>query len=147
MKRRSKLMRRAALIVVALLAFGGGSLFAQGVPVQAVAPDPQPPKGAIVGDVTAKAGIARLDVITAIEGQAVLTLNQVAEAVLRHKPGDTMKLTIARASDNTTSEVTMTLGTNPKNASIAYMGMVLEGVLLIVPERDKTPAQQAPRGI
>ncbi len=145
-------MRRAALIVVALLAFGGGSLFAQGVPVQAVAPDPQPPKGAIVGDVTAdgpaaKAGIARLDVITAIEGQAVLTLNQVAEAVLRHKPGDTMKLTIARASDNTTSEVTMTLGTNPKNASIAYMGMVLEGVLLIVPERDKTPAQQAPRGI
>jgi hypothetical protein len=59
-----------------------------------------------------------------------------------------MKLTIARASDGATSEVTMTLGANPKNPSMAYMGLVLKGVLLIVPELQKAPTpSQSPTGI
>ena len=136
-----------------LLVLGAGFGFSQGTPVQVTAPDKQRPNGAMVGEVTAdgpaaKAGIAPRDVITAVEGQSVRTLNQIAEAILRHKPGDTMKLTIARASDGATAEVTMTLGANPKNASVAYMGLTLVGVMWVIPEWERAPSQpQSPGGI
>lgn len=108
--------------------------------------------GATVEDVTAdgpaaKAGIVANDIITAVEGAPLQSLMQIVEALARHKPGDSMELTINHAADGTSTEVTMTLGANPSNASRPYMGLTITGYLLIVPDNRTTPEQQAPPAI
>jgi C-terminal processing protease CtpA/Prc len=95
----------------------------------------------------AKAGISAHDIISAVEGTPVQSLKQIARAMARHKPGDTMALTVARASDGTITKVTMTLGTNPSDVSRAYMGLTLIGYTLLVAQGEMTPAQRQTRGI
>jgi S1-C subfamily serine protease len=51
------------------------------------------------------------DIIVAADGKPVMTMDQVATAVARKKPGDTMALEIVRGGDRRT--VTITLGTRP----------------------------------
>ena len=111
-------------------------------------------KGAIVAEVTAdgpaaKAGISAYDIVTAVEGTAVRSPLQILEALARHKPGDTMKLTVARASDGSLTEVTITLGASPRNPSQPYMGLTFDlGYILLMPEDGMPPAQkEAPPGI
>jgi S1-C subfamily serine protease len=108
--------------------------------------------GATVEDVTAggpaaKAGIAAHDIITGVEGAPLQSLMQIVEALARHKPGDSMELTIIRAADGTSTEVTMTLGANPNDASQPYMGLTIVGYLILVPDNRMTPEQQAPPAI
>jgi len=73
-------------------------------------------KGALVqsvasGSPAAKAGLQSGDVITAIDGQAVNTPEDVIAAIRDHKPGDTMKVTYVR--NGTEKTVDATLGERP----------------------------------
>jgi S1-C subfamily serine protease len=93
----------------------------------------------------AKAGISAHDLITSIDGTAVRSVRQFAEALGRHKPGEAMELTLVRASDGSHAEVTVTLGSNPKDASRAYIGLSIVEYMLLVPEGQTPPSQkQAP---
>ena len=137
---------RALSIMVVFLAFTAALCFAQDAP-GATTPSDNARPGALVDKVNAngpaaKAGIAVHDVITAVEGTTVQSLVQIAQALARHKPGDSMEFTISRASDGTVANVTMILGASPDDASRAYMGLTLVGymLLLVPPEQQATPA-------
>jgi S1-C subfamily serine protease len=86
--------------------------------------------GAFVAQVTAdspaaKAGIQARDVVTKIEGADVASPRQIVDAVAKHKPGDTLALTLVRRGDRTPKDVTVTLGKNPNDASKAWLGVSL----------------------
>jgi putative serine protease PepD len=88
----------------------------------------------------AKAGISIHDIITDIEGTAVRSPRQIVEALARHKPGDPMELTVVRASNGARTEITMTLGANPRDPSQPYMGLAVLAFVLLVPESESPPA-------
>jgi membrane-associated protease RseP (regulator of RpoE activity) len=110
-------------------------------------------QGVAVGHVTpggpaAQAGISADDIIMSIEGTPVQSIRQIIEALLGHEPGDTMEMTIARASDGTSAEITMTLGSDPHGGPRPYMGLSIDVALLLVPEGELPDAgRQAPPGI
>jgi serine protease Do len=60
------------------------------------------------GQAADKAGIQRLDVITAVEGQPVRSQDELVAAVSSRRAGDTVKLTVLR--DGKTLTLTATLG-------------------------------------
>jgi S1-C subfamily serine protease len=138
-------LRCAVALMAAVLP--AASSFPQGAPGPATTDTA--PKGALVdtvvaGGPAARAGISAHDVITAVEGTAVENLKQVAEALARHKPGDTMELTVARSSDRAITEVTLTLGADPTDASRPYMGLTLLGYLFFFfPPQGGTPPPRA----
>ena len=85
-------------------------------------------EGAFIVEVTAdgpaaKAGIAAHDVIIKLDGVAVTSPRQVVDAVGAHKPGDTMVVTLFHRADGKQTEITVTLGQNPKDAAKAWLGM------------------------
>jgi S1-C subfamily serine protease len=108
--------------------------------------------GALVDQVTAdgpaaKAGISVHDIITDVEGISVQSPNQIMEALARHKPGDAMELTVVRAADGARTEITMTLGANPRDPAQPYMGLAILAFIL-VPESVSPPAErQEPPGV
>ena len=125
------------------LAFTAALGFGQGA---RTFPD-EAPQGALVDEVTAdgpaaEAGISAHDIITAIDGTAIRSVKQIIEALERHQPGDTMEMTVARATDGTTAEVNLTLGANPRDASVPYMGLSVISYMLLVPEAANTPSEQ-----
>lgn len=109
--------------------------------------------GELVDQVTAdgpaaKAGISIHDIITDIEGTAVQSPRQIIEALARHKPGDTMELTIVRAANGARTEIRMTLGANPRDRSQPYMGLAILAFVLLAPESESPPAgNNEPPGI
>ncbi len=135
--------RRLVSVAAALLALTAGLGFAQDA-------EPRPPNdgnlppGALVDEVTAggpaaKAGISARDVITEIEGTELRSVNQIIETLMRHKPGDDMKLTVVKASDGTRAEVTLTLGANPRDQSVPYMGLFVTSYVRLPPPQIPTP--------
>lgn len=59
----------------------------------------------------AKAGISKRDIITAVNGEAVLTMTKLQSVLSGFKPGDTIKITIARYENNyIETDVDVTLG-------------------------------------
>ncbi len=54
------------------------------------------------------------DVITALDGQAITGADDLAAAILRHKPGDTVTVTVLR--DGATKQLTATLAQRPDGA-------------------------------
>ena len=69
--------------------------------------------GVVVSDVTKgqaaeKAGVQRLDVITAVDGKAISKPNELVENIAGHKAGDIVKLSVVR--DRKSREITVTLG-------------------------------------
>ncbi|MGA2640214.1 MAG: PDZ domain-containing protein [Spirochaetia bacterium] len=143
---------RVVSTVAIFLAFSATVGFGQNGPGLTMPPNTAP-RGAMVTEVTPdgpaeKAGISPHDIITAVDGTAVQSPRQIVEDLARHKPGDTMELTVAQASDGTTSEVTLTLGANPHEASQPYMGLSVRAYILLVPEDGGAPGQkQVPPGI
>ena len=137
-----------ASIVTAFLAFTTSLCFAQNSPESVVQTDKD--YGVMVDGVTAggpaaKARISTHDIIAAIEGSPVRSLEQIVEALARHKPGDTMEVTVLRASDGAMKKVQMTLGANPIDPSQPYMGLtVTVGYMLLVPEGEIPPVQRRP---
>ena len=78
--------------------------------------------GATVGALTAngpaqQAGLQRGDVVTAVDGQAVQTSEDLTSAVDAKAPGDTMKLTVKRAGATKTIDVK--LGTRPNTSAVS----------------------------
>ena len=71
----------------------------------------------------AKAGIQARDVIVKLEGTQVTSPQQVVEAVGKHKPGDTLVVTVLHRADGKQADITVTLGQNPKDAAKAWLGM------------------------
>ena len=76
-------------------------------------------EGALVAEVTEGsgaevAGIRAGDVIVEIDGEKISDAGDVSGAVRKHKPGDEMKVTVARGSERQT--VTVRLGERPADA-------------------------------
>jgi len=96
-------------------------------------PTPQTPEsqlptisGALVTEVVegspaASAGIQANDILTAIDGEAVTAVNTPQTLVGKHRPGDTVKITLQRANQERSLEVQ--LGSNPANSDAAYLGI------------------------
>jgi S1-C subfamily serine protease len=61
---------------------------------------------------SASAGIVVGDVITAVDGVAVNSVDQVKAAIMGHVPDDIVTLTITHA-DQTTADIAVTVGTAP----------------------------------
>ena len=53
----------------------------------------------------------------------VTSPQQVVDAVGKHKPGDTLALTVFRRADGKQTDITVTLGQNPKDATRAWLGL------------------------
>jgi serine protease Do len=91
-------------------------------------PGPGMMAGAFVVEVTAdgpaaKAGIQAHDVVIKVDGVEVTSPRQVVDAVAKHKPGDTLTVTVYHRTDGQQAEITATLGQNPKDAEKAWLGM------------------------
>ena len=91
-------------------------------------PGPGAMAGVFVADVAsdspaARAGITARDLITKVEGADVRDPQQVVDAITKHKPGDSLALTIQHWGEAKDTAVTVTLGANPKDAGKAYIGV------------------------
>ena len=149
MTRSSWFLRRVAPIMAAFFALGATLCFAQNAS-ELNAPTDKVQKGAMVdgvadGGQAAKAGISAHDFITAVEGTPAESWKRIIEALVRHKPGDTMSLTVAKASGGATAEVTLTLAPSPIDPSQPYMGLIfVVGNMLRVPKGQMPPDQRQP---
>jgi S1-C subfamily serine protease len=88
--------------------------------------------GAFVVDVAAdgpaaKAGVQARDVVVKVDDVQVTSPQQVLDAVGKHKPGDTLALTVLRKADRKQIDITVTLGQNPKDAARAWLGLSMGG--------------------
>ena len=92
--------------------FGRGGAVAAGVFVTDVA----------AGSPADKAGIKMRDVIARVDGAAVTEPQQVVDAVGKHKPGDSIPVTVNR-TDGTSADLTVVLAASPNDATKAYMGV------------------------
>jgi S1-C subfamily serine protease len=87
-------------------------------------------RGVVVVEVAEKspaadAGITARDIIRRVEGVRVMFPEQVVDAVQRHKPGDTMTLTVYRAVKDKETDITVTVGHNPTDAAKPWLGLSL----------------------
>ncbi len=67
------------------------------------------------GSPAAKAGLQAGDVITAVNGTAVASINQFVATIANYAPGDTVTLTVNRGGQ--TKSIKLTLGAQPATAS------------------------------
>jgi S1-C subfamily serine protease len=81
--------------------------------------------GVTEGGPAAKAGIERGDLLTSIEGTAVRTAKEVADALGSRKPGDTVKVGVARTGDGSETGIAVTLAGDPKDSAKAWLGVQL----------------------
>lgn len=77
-------------------------------------------QGIIITDVQSgspadKAGLKVEDIITAVDGEQITPTKDLASIMLKYQPNDTVTLSIVRGTQK--SEVKLTLGTTPLNAS------------------------------
>jgi S1-C subfamily serine protease len=84
-----------------------------------------------MGSPAAKAGIERGDLLTSIDGMSVLTAREVAAAIRGHKPGDTVKIGVARGTDREEVDLEVTLTPDPEDKMKAYLGVQLGGPWII----------------
>ena len=68
----------------------------------------------------AKAGLQAGDLITAVNGQAVASVNQFVAAIANYAPGDTVTLTVNRSGQ--TKSIKVTLGSQPASATTVTQG-------------------------
>lgn len=91
--------------------------------------DPQLPSTlAIISEVVPEspavsAGLQVGDVVTAVDGQAILTSAELVEKISTYAPGDIITLTFRRDADTLTRSVT--LGQNPNDIERAFLGITL----------------------
>jgi S1-C subfamily serine protease len=83
------------------------------------------------GSPAAAAGLAKGDLLTTIDGLSVLTAREAAAAISGHKPGDTVKVGVARASDEKETEIDVTLGEDPQKKGKAFLGVQLGGPWMV----------------
>jgi S1-C subfamily serine protease len=95
-------------------------------------PGPGRMEGALIVEVTAdgpaaKAGIQARDVVIKVDGIEVTNPQQVVDAVGKHKPGDSLAVTLFHRADGTQADIAVTLGQNPNDAAKAWLGMAMSG--------------------
>jgi S1-C subfamily serine protease len=91
-------------------------------------PGPKSGDGVFVAEVAdgspaQKAGITAHDLITKVDGAAVSEPQQVIDAVAKHKPGDTLSVSVQRWGEAKDTALSVTLGSNPKEAGKAFLGV------------------------
>jgi len=69
----------------------------------------------VAGSPAAKAGLQAGDLITAVNGTAVASVNQFVATIANYAPGDTVTLTVNRSGQ--TKSIKLTLGSQPANAT------------------------------
>jgi len=79
----------------------------------------------------ARAGIARGDLLTSIDGRAVRTAAEVADELERFKPGDTVPVGVVRDLDEGETTVDVTLAEDPDNRGNAWLGVQLGGPWMV----------------
>ncbi len=77
----------------------------------------------------ATAGVKPRDIIVAVETVPVSSPRAVAKAVSSHKPGDTLSLTVLRFAEDQETNLSVTLGEDPKRPGQAYLGITMAGYL------------------
>ena len=92
--------------------------------VPAAPRSPSPPSRAAApiqaGSPAAKAGLQAGDVITAVNGKTVTSINQFIATIDNYAPGDTVTLTVNRGGQ--TKTIKLTLGAQPANATTQTQG-------------------------
>ena len=83
--------------------------------------------GVSEGGPAAKAGIERGDLLTSIDGMTVWTAREVLLAIGSHRPGDTVTVRVARASDGTEADLRVKLAEDPADKAKAFLGVQLGG--------------------
>jgi len=98
----------------------------------------------------ARAGMKERDLITAVEGVRVQSPQSVAEAVAAHAPGDSLTLTVSRMPDGRQTDLTVTLGENPSDATKGYLGISMSSLMGFQgperPDSDSGASPMMPRG-
>ncbi len=69
----------------------------------------------VAGSPAAKAGLQAGDLITAVDGSTVTSVNQFVAAIANYAPGETVTLTVKRSGE--TKSIKLTLGTQPASAT------------------------------
>ena len=76
------------------------------------------PRGVVVepvpGGPAARGGVQSNDIVVAADGQDVRTGAELQAAIFRHKPGEQMRLRVARQGSTTPIDVTATLAEAPR---------------------------------
>ena len=86
---------------------GGGAAIAKSATTNGAAPVQS-------GSPAAKAGLQPGDIITAVDGSHVTSINQFVATIANYAPGDTVTLTVNRGGS--TKSIKLTLGSQPANA-------------------------------
>ncbi len=108
--------------------------------------------GLLEGDSPARtAGITNGDIISAVDGDPVASPEELTTAIRAHKPGDTVVLSVCSAPYDQVRDVQVTLGENPDEAGVAFLGVRLAGSFSksggdMGPRFNWTPRQGVPRG-
>jgi C-terminal processing protease CtpA/Prc len=84
----------------------------------------------------AKAGVQKGDVVTEVNGVSVVNFAALSQVVKRAKPGDKVTLKILRGGDSKSIEVT--LGENPNQKGVTYLGVTM------APRQLRTPIRPNP---
>ena len=70
-----------------------------------------------------KAGLKAGQVIEAVDGKKLDSVQALSEMITAHKPGDSVNLTIYNPQTDQSSDVRVTLGENPEKAGTAWLGI------------------------
>ncbi len=81
----------------------------------------------VPGSPAAKAGLQAGDLITAVNGTAVASINQFVGAIANYAPGDTVTLTVNRSGQ--TKSIKVTLGSQPASAAAVTQSQGGNGLL------------------
>ena len=100
---------------------GGGAAIAKASSSQSAATPIQP------GSPAAKAGLQAGDVITAVNGTHVASVNQFVATIANYAPGNVVTLTVNRGGSNKT--IKLTLGSQPASASQSQQGQGGNGLI------------------
>lgn len=76
------------------------------------------------------AGLQVHDVITKLDGEDIEDMDAFLQTLRAHSPGDEVILTIARSGEDEEIEITVTLGENPDDEGVGYLGVSLGGMIV-----------------
>jgi S1-C subfamily serine protease len=101
-----------------------------------VFPEGEVEQGAIVQRVyedspASAAGLEEGDVITAIDGEPIVSPQALADAIAEREPGDKITLTVYQSEGEEEREVQVTLAEHPDDEGKAYLGVLLGGFFRI----------------
>lgn len=115
-----------ALALAALLVFAGAALAQEGQPQADAAPAAKPAPGLVVIHVAADgpaatAGVARGDILLAVDDDPVNTFPELSHVILSHDPGDVVVIKLTHGDEE--RSLSVTLGDNNGVAELGVMAV------------------------